>query len=679
MFLWMWTITLMIQETWMEGRQVIGYSCNLAEKDVQFGEVSLLKVQPCQNVSDQYKTSTVARAQIIQRIKTEEIEVINCKATFTVVAIYCGWDGFTSRNWNGIEERSDIPVRITKTQCAESFLTNRMRIFDDGEFGSQKRTLTFQLEPDGTSTGIKYLQGSEEAATSTCTGREFKFNDKDFKSHVLKLKYKIIRKKGTGTLNHERQKLKLNSELATTRLQEGEVFDTAFGNFYFPPIYLGNTSTKEYAEVLRGSMELYMPNNGTLAQSIAIIIPSNRLEKQQIAVLLGEELQLCIVHKCSKAFTTHLQGIYVIIIRTGEGFHQIPEVNGEAVNMFLDIKASLGTVYLSQEVQLAGSFHRIATTLCQQSRNSIMTNMEEYALQAVGKPRGRKGKFLLKSGSMAYVVSCAERIVELRTNLSACYEGIPIQYKLNNSSVQTPAYLDPITYNIVPESKTTECSTILPVKFGILTPEGNEEWICFSPQPMTFPQCRPPQELNPMYVGRLYKANAMTIRAELYSKEQIKSIQNKQWEGVREEVLERNMEKLAFEGGKGKGEYKNIRRLITGVVIEASERIQAHILPWFIQVLMWAWEYVACLMVLSFVLKALNSTLSTLGRAKKIYKETSISWRLLGAITSGLFMIILPEKRCVCKCQTEEFAECIRKQIREAEREELLHQIYNTC
>ena len=669
----MWWIAIWLPL--VRAKDIIGFNCNLKDRTT-YSEVSLLNVKQCENTTNMYEPGQKSRVQLIQRIESEYIEIMNCELKLTFYIAYCGM-GLYSRVWNQVEAATDYPVRITRSQCAEAFISNTLKFFDHGEFGGTDKTMAIDLEQDRTASGVRYIRGTEVMNKNTCTGESFPFQRRTFNNHILKMKYKAEIKMVTGILSHRSRRLKLNDRISTLRIQEGAVFDSRFGNFFFSPIYLGNTSTNEYAQIARGDLVIHHPANVSTTQPIAVIQPTDRMVGQQLTVLLKESLTICIVSKCSSAYSTHLQGVYLLQIKVGEGYYNLNDVPISDINQFTDIRATMGTVYLNEHLKLADTFEKLSTELCKQSRRHMMADIQSYVASATGRSNSERGKHLILSGSMAYVVHCQEMIVQLRTNISECYANIPVEYYNNDTHIMEKAFLHPTSYNLMPTSMTQVCSEIIPTKFGIMTSEDTVEWICYSPLGWsTTPNCLPPPELNPLFIGTIYTPETHKLDIKLYNEKQLNSIHRKQWENDEEATFNREFGNALNDKAGNEKTRAAIRDMVTQVISEASDTIQGFVMPNLFKVIIWIWNKMAVLVVLTFFINMCMRIITMVGRAKKIYKQTgTYSWRMLCAITNGLFLIMLPVKQD-CRCREDEFLEELITELRKREQQELLNRIY---
>ena len=658
----------------MGGKTIVGFDCNFGESAYQ--EVSLLGVKKCQNLSSQYEDPIASETQIIQRVEFEAIEIMNCRAHLTFEAAYCGLNIATySLGWDSVELAADESALITKSQCAEAFLSKELKLYDRGDYGSKTKEIKIQLDEDLTASGTLILRGTEEMVTSHCTGEAFYFDRRLYESHVLKMRYRASAQMKDGILSHRMKTLKIPGGITTARLEDGYVFDKVKGNFHFAPIY---QNTDEYSEVSRGSAEIYKPKNKTESQGVALVKTEGLGGERQLAMLLKQEQTICIKHRCGVGYETHLKGVYLMTIKLGTSHHNLDQVKTEDVNELLNIQATQGTIYINQQMKLAATFDHLANLLCLQSRQVMLANVAKYALRSSGGEEGRQGKLLLKAGSIAYMIQCKQVLVELQTNISGCYEEVPVKYKSSESSPAQDVFLDPVTYNLKPIGKVQRCADLTPNKYGLINKDGQLEWFCLSERGWSgHPNCMAPPELNPMYVGQLYKTELHQIDTELYNAKQMEAVQQKMWESNDQDAFSRDLTNIARKMAGKQGTHEQMARLVTRVIERAQEQVRQAVLPSIFLVFIYIWDKLGALMVATFFVNICINIVGVLGRARKIYRETNTyNWKLLCSITNGMFLVALPIKR-ECQCARPEHLDQLAKALQERERSNLIERIYS--
>ena len=664
--------------TGYEAKEIVGYDCEIGQS--AYSEVSLLNVKKCQNISAQYTKSGGNRVQVIQRVQFEDITIMSCNLQLTFEAAYCGLDVATySLGWDSVQLAADETAYVSRTQCTKAFLTRELQFFDTGEYASRGKVIAIGLGEGLRSSGTLILRGSEEKSTSYCTGESFYFNQNLYNTHVLKMKYKARVRKVEGRLSHQMKTLRINDEITTSKLEEGAVFDTVQGNFYFNPIQLGNTTTNEYKEVARGTGEIHQPKNETTNQWIAIIRTDGRRAEQQLAILLKGKRTICIIDQCQEGFETHLKGVYILALKLGSSHFHLEEVGAEDVNELLNIKASYGTIFINQQLKLTATFNHLATLLCHQSREMMLADIAKYAIRGSGPQEGEQGKLMLKAGSVAYMLQCRQVLVELQTNITRCFENVPVIYKTGNNMKQQQMFLDPITYNLDPVGKEQQCAELAPNKYGLLNKEGILEWLCLTKRGwVDSPACSAPPELNPMHVGELYEMDMKQIDTELYSEHQINSVNRKLWEQKEQESIGRELANMLKDIQRGEaGDHRNLERAFTQVIQRAKERVQEAIFPDILLICLYIWDKLGVLMILTFIVNMCANMIAVVGRARKIYEETkSYNWKLICCITNGLFLTLLPVKK-ECQCTKTEFMDKVMEELRARERVSLMEKLNN--
>ena len=208
----------------------------------------------------------------------------------------------------------------------------------------------------------------------------------------------------------------------------------------------------------------------------------------------------------------------------------LDKVQGTQVNHLKNLEMTMTSVYLTQELRLKNTFETISRELCQRSRETILSNIQGYINNVLkqDKINDSRGRYFIKSGSVTYSVKCTEEIAWLRADTTQCYEDAPIFYT-NTNNERISAFLDPITYIIKPSSPITKCNDVLPFKLNFMALDGSSEWICRTSLGWNL-GCRLPTVIKPMQPRALYTLKDQTLKSTLYSQEQIKSLDDLQWD-----------------------------------------------------------------------------------------------------------------------------------------------------
>jgi hypothetical protein len=675
------------------------FDCSM-RNGANFSEVSLLNVAPCNNISARYDMGENTRIQIIQKVKKKEIDTINCQLRISIETAYCKNNQIYSRVWNGIERLTNEPVQISKSQCTEAFINKKLSFNDDGRFASLGPIITIDLRDDLTGDGVLMIRGNESLTKSNCEPDAFSFLRQHFESHLLRLKYHAIVQRTKGILNFKKGKIILANHLATRRTFDGEAYDTKEGSFFWNPINLFDGTCLDHVEAMWAFGKVYRPLNHNQSHPIVVIFPDgsnepykvsiprfNRLtpyqvkyEGSQLAITLKGEKQLC----NHQGFSTHIDEISVILSKKKEDMIKLNKITGEDVDKLINLKAILGSTYFSSELRVSASFDTVAKTLCEQSRTQMYAKLSHYALRNVeNQPDTRhKGKLIIRGGSMVYLLSCKMVEVELRKNESTCYEDVPITYYNEKTKTNESIFMNPITYNMKPESRPVQCSTVIPNKFGLTKTDGKIIWICLTPKVIAggiTGGCLPPPELDPLQIDPFHNPNFRAIEASLYDKEQLDSIDAKQWENTHEGRSLTEFVKLMGNNNRLDTET-SLQNMFTNVIEKSKHKIQEHIFPTIFTIIIFLVENLYSLMLISFGLNIIHGIVCLAIRAKKMYEsEKGISCKMLLTISGGLFFVAIPLKH-KCPCQDEQFQnelkEEVIKSIKEVEREEFMKRVF---
>lgn len=669
--------------------KLLAYDCSM-KNGAKFAEVSLLDVAPCNNISARYDEGKKTEIQILQEIKTKAIEMNHCQLRVSIETAYCG-KGVYSRVWNGIERLSNEPVRVTEEQCSDAFITKKLKFDDNGRFASKGSEISVDLRDDLTGDGVIMLRGNESLTESYCTSDKFTFLREIYTSHLLRLKYHAVVQRKTGILHFKKRKIMLTENLATHRIYDGKTYDTKHGSFFWNPIILSDQDCHGHVEVMKASGTIYKPKkaNGTNSNTIILIIPDGtetktkflkgRLTKvtehlgRQLAITLNEKIKIC----GKNGYTTHIPEIKIILSKDRHSMLKIDEITGNDVDKLINLKATLGSTYLSSELRTSASFDTVAKSLCEQSRSQIFAKLAQYGdrHRKDNMDTRLKGKHIIQSGSMLYMLNCQKTTVTLRKNESKCFEDVPVIFTNNLTKAEVNLFLNPITYNLKPSSRAVECSTIIPNKFGLIKENGKRIWICLTPKVMAGSAsggCQPPPQLQPLQIDPFFSPNMHAIDASLYNNDQLAAIDEKQWDDTYE--VSSVTEFVRLMGDSNSKDQRDTKRSITNlmenIMKNSKNKVIEGLFPTFFKVIIYIIENLYNLMLISFTLNVLHGIICWGIRTYKMYKqEKGISCKMILTLTGGLFLATIPLKQS-CKCDDDEFLVKLKTDIANAIKED---------
>ena len=295
-------------------------------------------------------------------------------------------------------------------------------------------------------------------------------------------------------------------------------------------------------------------------------------------------------------------------------------------------------------------------------------------MSKVGANPGMRGKISILSGSVMYIFSCRKIKVSLQSKPKKCYNDIPIKYRDGKSGNVTYAFLDSLSHVIKPGSKEIECSTILPIKWGLPREDGSILWVCSTPQISTAPNCKKPPKLSPMQLRDLYKPTLNSVSDGLYNKAQLKQVSLRQWGALREEMFTTQFRLLS--GGNDRFNQRNegSQNFLDGISDNTRIMIQRFFLPDALQKALWifnnCWIFITAIFLIHFI----TSLLSLFGRLHKIYKTEGMTRKLIFALSSGLFSLTVPLSH-KCPCNQENFVPTLHDDLQKYEREFIMRRL----
>ena len=679
-------ITLWNKGGQCQAKKIIGYDCGLST-GASYTEFSLLEVERCRNVSSLFLEERRTWGQVIKRKSEGQVQVTHCQVRLSWAVAFCG-QAFHTRLWNQIDIISGEMANIDTVRCVQAYNEKHLSLNNyRNNYGASTKNIEIPLEDDRTARGWLYIQGSEHQTQSSCTYSSFAFRGLYYKQHILKMKFDIVVDQFEAKLSYKTGILKLNSKLGTKELNKGYVFDSRTGLYVFDKIIMGKISnTEEYEEIIRGKATIFNPRNNNETQPILLLEPQEcplcKPKGSQVAMLMSSETTVCLNDVgCKTAYSTHIEGVFVILTdrkwSEGPSFFTLKSLSPSIDDKFIDLKAIMGNIYLSAELKLETSFNTVAQLLCQQSRQMIMTNMKEHALMTVGNSDSVRGKDFMIRGSILYVLQCREIVVNLRTNVTVCHHDIPIQYTNMVTNITENKFLNAVTHNIQPESGSTECSTIFPIKIAVVNEYHSTEYICYTPALLLEPNCAPPNILKPLDIKKMYEPSTSNIDIGLYTQEQLDNVNNMQFEGLRQEMFNADLKDLAGGRKVSKESRESINKIITNALKDSEDTIRKIILPAFLHGIIWFYDQTYALIFAGLFISVLIKLTHTVRKIKSGIKEGASCRKLILYIMSGLIKAFMPTtSKCQCKCTSDDFIREISEEVNKRERQLFLDELY---
>ena len=658
--------------------QISAWSCNLKDS-LQFSEYSLMRVGRCANISNQYSNPSIHNGQLIQAKKYEDISVLLCSLKASFYTASCSYSLITgSRLWGKENRISNIQIELTRSEC-ENALTSKILKYTDRTYYAKHNFLTIDLSPANTASGWMTLRGQSQPETGKCNPESFQLERKTYNSHLLMMKYEVEIKWIHAVFSTARRVIRLDKHTLIPSTLTGSYFSPQLGNFHYDKIDDGNLTDHHWVEITRGGVQLYEPTSMNGSMPIAIL--QTHETEANLAFSLYKQTKICISFSCRQAYKVELKDVYLIIFdTTGQSHWPLELASGSEVNRLLNLEASLASVYLTRELALSSSFEKISRALCERSRETILSNIQNYVSNVLIQQdvKEEDTRFFLRAGSVLYAIKCFERIAILRTNSSKCHKDVPIFYT-NSHNKQEAAFLDPITYIIKPYSSPVPCNDILPFKFNLLSIDGSSTWICKNSNGYDV-DYSPPITLEPLHPGKLYQPQDKKIIPSMYSETQLLSLENIQWQETHQKVDIQEWESYLQ---KIKTRNPNVSVMTYFENIKNAIDEVSHIFSknFWIQL---AFKHFMPIILINYIATIIFHIIKTIIRSSRVYKTAGINITfflhiLIGAITSFFPIISKFESnipnQCSCPCTETDFVRKITKAVEEEERQKFLNNL----
>ena len=656
--------------------QVSAWSCNLKDS-LQFSEFSLMSVEKCANISSQYSEPITYNGQLIQAKKYQDISVLLCSLKASFYTTYCSYSILTgSRLWNSEGEISDVQIELTKSEC-ESALTTKTLRYSDRTYYAKQNLLSIELSPANTASGWLTLRGETHPTTGKCSSETFQFGRQTYKSHVLTMKYQVEIKQVNAVFNTAKRLIRIDKHTLIPNTLSGSYFSPQLGNFHYDKIDHGNLSETHWTEITRGRVQLYKPTIPNDSMPIAVL--QTHESQANLAFSLYNQTKLCLSHSCRSAWKAELKDVYLVTFSlTGQSHWPLELSWGSEVDRLLNLQATLASVYLTRELALSSTFDKISKTLCERSRETILSNIQHYVSNVLIQEdkRNEDTRFFLRAGSVLYAIKCNERIAWIRSNTTDCHNDVPIYY-INSDNQKQAGWLDPLTYVIKPMSRVVPCNDMLPFKFNLQTIDGNSQWICKNSNGFDV-DCSPPITLGPMHPGKLYQPQDKTILPNMYSTEQLNSLDGIQWSETYEKADIKEWE-VYLKKIKNKNPnlpvttyFENIKNAIDEVSHIFSQNF-------WIQL---AFKHFMPLVLLNYIFNMIVHIIQLVLKSCQVYKTAGLSITLVLHVLFGSITSIFPvltnvgvATKCICPCTQEDYIKTLVKAVEDEERQKFLRNL----
>ena len=646
------------------------WNCAL-ENSNTYSEFSLMNVQDCSNISSDYRLAHQLNGQIVQAVNYLDISVTKCTFIADYFTSYCSYSLLTGyRQWNSENVASKIQMKLTKTECSNA-LKNKILRYQDRHYYGKNDILTIQLSPASTADGWLTLRGSTSGNTGTCIPDTFFVNNVFFPSHVLTMKYEIKIELQHGIFNTARKIIKI-ADIVLPNVPSGSFYSFQFGNYYWTPLPEGNLTYECWREIADGFLDIYA--SGSSKHSLIGVFES-AYTNQSLAVALSQKTSLCIGNACRNAYKlTMIRDTYIITYNlTGQSRISLDTVSGSNVNKMNNLHLSVASVFLDQEVRLRSTFETVARELCQNNRNTILSNIKTY-INNIILPMSQisnDARFFVRSGSVLYAIKCIQTEAVLRTE-RFCFDKVPVTFIKDNRSVNS--FLDPLTYVLTPTAIRIPCSDILLQKFNLMKSDGSTFWLCRSSVGW-HQECAPPEEISPLQPSALFMPSDRTLNPSLYSGEQLNALNELQWhKNLKEETVDEWNEFLQNNIKKeNKPKRIFLHEFFNSIVNPLGKQFLYSI------VLRHIWPIIAihCL-VTSFV-----SVARIIKNIRKHYYKEGLTSSFLLKLPSVVFFSLVPcvpgpqelNQICECPCKDADFAAQISRGVETIERQRFLQNL----
>lgn len=276
-----------------------------------------------------------------------------------------------------------------------------------------------------------------------------------------------------------------------------------------------------------------------------------------------------------------------------------------------------------------------------------------------------------------YVMQCKKITVKLMANVTSCHHDIPLSYENLSTNKTEIAFLNAVTHNLQPNSPTTECSTIFPLKLAVQNTLEGTEYVCFTPELLLDPFCAAPSFLEPLDVKKIYEPSTSSIDSGLYTESQLEHIDMMQYENLRQEVFNSDLNAVSHGKDAGTNSINGINSFIESTIDKSGDRIRRLILPSFLHGIVWFYDQAYTLIFLGLFVSVILRIGYAIKRAKEELQTGQSCKVLTIAFIFRIMKAFLPSSdKCTCTYTDVNFVQDVHNQIIKREREEFLEELY---
>ena len=651
---------------------IAAWDCSI-QNSKKYAEFSLMTVQDCSNVSNNYHLHSHHNVQLIQASQFLDLSVTRCQLKADFFVALCSYSYLTGyRLWDSQNVLAGVQIQLTKSECDHAIHEKVLR-YQDREYYGKQSFIQIQLSPSITAEGWMTLRGDTSSNTGSCFPNSFYFGQNFYPSHILSMKYDVMVSIQHGVFNTKKRIIKVDGSVIPNQ-PSGYFFSPNLGNFFWEAIPNGNLSSPLWYEISEGKIDIYMSR---LREQSPIALFENEITNQSLAFILKRETVLCITHSCRKAYELQIKDTYAVLFNTtGQSRLPLKEVSGTNVNKLENLHATLTSVFLNKELRLSSTFDKISRELCRISRNLILTNIKAYInqiLMPVSNPENDVRMFI-QTGSVLYGVQCHETTVSLRQVKGPCTDMVPISVQSSDNTTRD-GFLDPLTHVIVPASKQQKCSDIFVHKYMLINKEGSAFWVCRSATGWQS-NCKPPDQLSPLHTGSLFAPAEKDFNPTLYSKEQLDSVVELQW---KDSLKSENLD----EWNQYISSIKNMKPTVkSSKLFQSIDEIIKNFTNSFLHTVFFnlILRHLWPLLLAQYVIQITFSIKRAIVKIFKIYKTGGASKSLALQTPFLLFVALFPlplsvDTVCACPCTEPNFISTVSKLIEDEERTKFLRNL----
>lgn len=430
---------------------VVGFDCSgRTTSGLNITTFSLLSPKPCSLQRPVIQTNNIS-VQLLETVEFQDINVFQCKIKVKRFVRRCSLLGYLEPVENGIQE---YLLDISQTDC--------QRIHDTKSFMYDSSHILFDLKANDTTDQGVYLAGN--AIDNSCNTGSFSDRYGSWSKVNVEAIISVTLNNFVAEVDLSKNKLVLRSGVVC-EFDKMTCIDSEGGHTFWHPIKNVDCIIDKYNILYDGYVEKIHSVNNNISE---IIYTINKMDSLFSLSEIGR------FNDCGELLIRTEEPKLFIRILDNNYHNQFRQSRHKKVDLLLYMNVK--TIYLEKHFrEQIDNLHlsilekrcEYRTAQLQQMLSSTNLSPDLYALNLMKKT----GFMAHMAGEAVHIVQCLPTEVEVATDLSECYEQLPVY---QNGQLK---FLTSETRIIIDKGIEIKCNRLLPVYFRL-----HSRWITINPR-----------------------------------------------------------------------------------------------------------------------------------------------------------------------------------------------------